>query len=104
MELGKDKYNYAVSRSLEPKEIERQGIIATPDFYNIVMDNAGDFAVICSDGLTDVMDDETIIGYVQRYSSSAEDLTCDEISEQICKLALQKGAIDNVSVVIVSAV
>jgi len=101
--LGGSRYNYAVSRSLEPAVIADQGIVSDADYFTCKMNNAGDFAVVVTDGLTDVMDDLTIIQFVgQKLINS--DLTASEIAQQLCKTALKKEASDNISVVVVSAV
>ena len=56
----------------------------------------GDRLLLCSDGLTDSVDDETIGGTLQRALSSRE--ACD----RLVQLALDGGGHDNVTVVVAS--
>jgi PPM family protein phosphatase len=58
---------------------------------------AGDRLLLCSDGLTDMVDDEAIAGALREPSREA-------CAERLVALALAAGARDNVSVVVADAV
>lgn len=53
----------------------------------------GDCIVLCSDGLSGMVDDETILETVTRSNSSKE------ISERLCELAKNNGGVDNITIV-----
>ena len=53
----------------------------------------GDSIVMCSDGLSGMVDDETILDIVRESQSSKE------VSEHLCKLAKENGGIDNITVI-----
>ena len=54
---------------------------------------AGDSIIMCSDGLSGMVDDETILDTVKNYSSSKD------ISEYLCNLAKNNGGVDNITVI-----
>lgn len=54
---------------------------------------AGDSIILCSDGLSGMVDDETILETVRDSKSSKE------ISENLCELAKANGGIDNITVI-----
>lgn len=63
------------------------------DFYDLTLDE-GEFLLLCSDGLSNLMDDQEI-SYEVLYGGPAE--TC---CERLLRLALERGAPDNVTVVL----
>ncbi len=68
---------------------------ADPDFFEIDTDK-GDIILLCSDGLTNMVDDD-IIGSVLR----EEDKDINRKADELVKLANEKGGKDNISVVLV---
>jgi len=102
IKLGSDSYNYAVARSLEVEEVRRQGISAKADLFSVKMDNAGDFLVIATDGLIDVFDNNEICEFIASRLLTSDSV--DIISEDLIKAALKRGAADNLSVVVYSAI
>jgi len=58
--------------------------------------HAGDLYLLCSDGLSDVVDDATIQGCLEENLSDI-----DALSRQLVDMALQAGGPDNVSVIVV---
>lgn len=69
--------------------------IVLPDFYITALEEGG-YLLLCSDGLTNELDDNTIYSIVMNSSSPQE--ACDELIEQ----ANLKGGRDNISVLIVA--
>jgi serine/threonine protein phosphatase PrpC len=57
---------------------------------------AGDLCLLCSDGLSDVVDDQGILGCIEENISDI-----DALSRQLVDKALQAGGPDNISVIVV---
>lgn len=64
------------------------------DFFNLEL-QAGDMVLLCSDGLTNMMDDETI-HRILRSGGSLEDRV-----EELVRVANQNGGKDNISVIVI---
>ena len=58
---------------------------------------SGDRLLLCSDGLTEELDDETIIDYLK------PPVSCPESAESLVKAAKEHGGRDNITVVIIEA-
>lgn len=67
---------------------------AEPDFFFLNLQN-GDFLLLCSDGLSNMLSESAMLSEITRGSSVKE--TC----EKLIKLANDKGAPDNVTVVLI---
>lgn len=59
--------------------------------------NSADTILICTDGLTNMVDDNIILNVVKNGKSS------DKIAENLVKLAKEKGGTDNITAVIIKA-
>jgi serine/threonine protein phosphatase PrpC len=59
----------------------------------------GDRFLLCSDGLSDFIDDRTLEKLLNPQQQG--DITLTQLSEQLCELALQNGSDDNVSALLV---
>jgi protein phosphatase len=64
-----------------------------PDVCRLTLED-GDRLLICTDGLTDMVDDETITGIMNAGKSS------EESCRALVSLALERGGRDNVTVVV----
>lgn len=62
--------------------------------------SSGDYFLICSDGLTDMVDDSNILGVFSEFKNSPPNM----ISSHLISLALQNGGKDNVSVIVIKAI
>ena len=56
--------------------------------------NHGDYLLLCSDGLTDMVDDDTILDNILNHTS------CQDAADRLVELALNNGGVDNVTVII----
>lgn len=71
------------------------GYGGNPDFYNIKIIE-GDMILICSDGLTSMIEDEKIEDIITNYDGSIQ-----EKADKLVQIANNNGGIDNISVILV---
>ena len=64
------------------------------DFFNLEL-HTGDMVLLCSDGLTNMVDDETIFR-ILKFGGSLEDRV-----EELVRVANQNGGKDNISVIVI---
>jgi protein phosphatase len=69
--------------------------VIEPYFADVITLLAGDTILICSDGLYDMVDDQTIKETIEMYASSAE------IGRSLIDKALLAGGLDNVSAIVI---
>jgi protein phosphatase len=67
------------------------------DYYNITYEH-DDKLILCSDGLTDMIDENTILKTFRRYDSRKMDEICDEL----VVLAKKNGGKDNITVICIN--
>lgn len=89
-------YQYAVARSLEGRFATSKGITSEPDAST--MPSVPGVILLASDGLFEVMDNEEVGRDVTDLREQG--LSADQAARKLCSLALEKGACDNVSVVV----
>lgn len=94
------------ARESKKKHVLTQHIGIFPDEFilspYIVTDievGSGDLFLLCSDGLTDMLDDEDILSCMASY----QDEQPEAIVNKLVLMALEKGGRDNVTVIIVKA-
>lgn len=98
-------YDYAVSRSLEGNFATSKGIVSTPDINLIPIiisdeeSTGGMIIFIASDGFWEVIDSEEAAKLITQYRTR-DKMNANEVSKQLCALAIQKGSSDNVSAVV----
>ena len=66
-----------------------------PDFFEVELE-AGDYVLLCSDGLTNMVEDVTIKEVVL-----GQDAVLSEKAETLIRLANENGGRDNISLVLV---
>ncbi len=69
--------------------------VVEPDFFEIDVEE-GDILLMCSDGLSNMVDDDKI-----GYFLGKKELSLDEKAEELVELANERGGKDNISVVLV---
>jgi serine/threonine protein phosphatase PrpC len=91
----------AVSRAIgdilmkEPRKL----VVSDPEIKTIDLMPQDEFLVLASDGLYDVMDDQSIIDSVGNHRR--EHKSCAGAAEKLTSLAIEKGSLDNVTVQII---
>lgn len=66
----------------------------TPHCSKAIEPKSGDTLIMCSDGLTSMINKEDILRCVTEYTS------CDAICKKMCDLALEAGGKDNITVIV----
>lgn len=66
-----------------------------PDFFEVYLED-GDTVLMCSDGLTNMLDDEAIENIIREYSDDLE-----MAAEILVKSANQNGGKDNIAIIII---
>lgn len=92
----------AVSRSIGDKSCKLAGIgqiIATPEYESIHLKSDNHFLILASDGLWDVMSNETAVAIVVKELRNKKPL--DVIAEILQNAAIKKGSGDNITVCVV---
>lgn len=91
----------AVSRAIgdilmkEPRKL----VIADPEINTINLLPQDEFLVMASDGLFDVMGDQNVIDTVAKHL--LEHKSCEGAAERLTDMAMEKGSMDNVTVLVV---
>lgn len=70
--------------------------IVTPDYFEVNL-NQGDLVLICSDGLTNMLDDNEIMKIIKEYPDDLQ-----SAANTLVKRANENGGNDNISIIIVS--
>ncbi|XP_002964123.2 probable protein phosphatase 2C 59 [Selaginella moellendorffii] len=88
----------AMSRAIGDAEFKSHGVIATPEFteYSIAEAGAGSYLLLTSDGVFETMSNEEVCRTMGSGSTSL-----DEMASRIVRRALDRGSSDNVSVIVV---
>ena len=84
-----------LTRSFGDKEMKKHGVIAKPDIICKKISENDIFIIIASDGVWDTVDENDII------TMGDFNLSSDELSKRIVKLAIEKGTMDNVSCIVI---
>ncbi|MEN6349007.1 MAG: Stp1/IreP family PP2C-type Ser/Thr phosphatase [Syntrophomonas sp.] len=92
-EIRQSSYNHILTRALGVEEH-----IEIDDFEEVLL--FGDFILMCSDGLSDMLDDEEMLAIVLEAVSEGKET--DAIARNLLKQALNKGGYDNITIIILS--
>jgi len=97
----------AVSRSFGDIPFKERGLprskaplIATPEIISEVITPMTEFAIIATDGLWDIISPQEAVNFIRKNLLKKQDL--QEAARSLCKEALSKGSVDNVTVLVVS--
>jgi [calcium/calmodulin-dependent protein kinase] kinase len=97
----------AVSRSFGDIPFKEKGIsrskmalIATPEVISEVITPMTEFAIIATDGLWDIISPQEAVNFIRKNLLKKQDL--QEAARSLCKEAISKGSVDNVTVLVVS--
>ena len=84
-----------ITRSFGDKEMKSYGIISTPYIFHKILNKNDLYAIICSDGVWDICSKEDI------FELSKNNISSEELSKKIVKLAIEKGSSDNISCLVI---
>lgn len=69
-------------------------VTAQPDFFEVNLEE-GDIVLMCSDGLTNMLDDETIAGIINEHDE------LEQAAATLVKCANENGGKDNIAIIII---
>ena len=84
-----------LTRSFGDRKMKKYGVISKPDIICKKISENDIFIIIASDGVWDTVDENDIIRI------GDFNLSSDELSKRIVKLAIDKGSMDNVSCIVI---
>jgi protein phosphatase len=93
-ELGREEARVHPNKNIITRALGANAT-AQPDFFEVNLEE-GDIVLMCSDGLTNMLEDETIERIVKENSDNPE-----AAAETLVKYANQNGGKDNIAVVII---
>ncbi len=93
-ELGREEARVHPNKNIITRALGAN-VTAQPDFFEVNLEE-GDIVLMCSDGLTNMLEDETIKRIVKENSDNPE-----AAAETLVKCANQNGGKDNIAVVII---
>jgi len=86
----------AVTRSFGDIRLKRlKYIIVDPEFSEFLLLPEDQFAVLASDGLWDVMNEDEVVAFVLKYEDKMK------VSEALANHAVQLGSKDNIAVLVI---
>jgi serine/threonine protein phosphatase PrpC len=89
----------AVSRAFGDKNFKKWGVIAEPHCAETEIYPTDTHLVVASDGLFDVMSDQDVCDALQPAADKPK--SAQTLATELVQLALQKGSMDNVTVIVV---
>ena len=92
-------YEFAVGRSLEGPLVTSKGIVNDADISKTTI-APGEILVSATDGLWEVMDSEEVALVLQKMRYQQR-MNARDAARTLCSMAIRKGTLDNVSVVVV---
>lgn len=84
-----------LTRALGDHSMKQYGVINKPHISKHAVDNRLKYAIMASDGIWDVMDEESIFSMSNKYSNA------DDFGKAIVKEAINKGSRDNISCIVI---
>ena len=81
-----------LTRSLGDKEMKQYGVLSTPSIFSSIINENDLFAIMGSDGVWDVLNNEDL------FKLSKVKMTCEEFAKKIVKESIDKGTTDNVTI------
>ena len=84
-----------LTRSFGDKEMKKYGVLSTPDIFYHNIDEDDLFAIIASDGVWDVIEEDEI------FKLSQDKISSNDFSNKIIQLAKERDTHDNISCIVV---
>ena len=92
-EIRKEEARYHPQKNVVLRAISTRDV-SIPDFYQLRV-NPGDFILLCSDGLSDMLDEAEMLKIIGEY----EDVS--DIAEKMVAIANENGGKDNITLVLI---
>ena len=91
-EIRKEEARFHPNKNVVLRALSTQGIVS-PDYYQIAV-KPGDCALLCSDGLSDMVEEAELLKTVSEY----EDV--GDIADKLVAMANENGGRDNITLVL----
>ncbi len=92
-EIKREEARFHPNKNVVTRAVSTNGVV-TPDFFEVEI-TENDTVLLCSDGLTTMLDDNEIAAIVTRYGDNLQEAT-----SELIKQANECGGKDNISVVL----
>ncbi|HSC24749.1 MAG TPA: PP2C family protein-serine/threonine phosphatase [Candidatus Babeliales bacterium] len=89
----------AVSRAIGDWNLDKNAIIAKPEYQQILLTKENKFLVMATDGLWDVMSNKEIIDLIMELYTTKKDMR--GIAKILTSAAIEKGSADNITVMVI---
>ncbi len=91
-EIRKEEARFHPNKNVVLRALSTQSVVS-PDYYQIAV-KPGDYALLCSDGLSDMVDEAELLKTVSEY----EDV--GDIADKLVTMANENGGRDNITLVL----
>ncbi len=96
-EVGDDWRIKSLSVSRSFGDLDTQPYVThIPEIYKLRLNKKDKFLILACDGLWDVMSNQEVVNFILK----CIDKKCKNISKELANYAINKGSMDNVSIVI----
>ena len=92
-DLKKEEARFHPNKNMVLRAVSTQAV-ASPDFYKVKV-RSGDYILLCSDGLSDMVDEAEMLKLVSEYDD------VNDISEKMVDLANENGGRDNITLILI---
>ncbi|MBQ6659959.1 MAG: Stp1/IreP family PP2C-type Ser/Thr phosphatase [Lachnospiraceae bacterium] len=91
-ELSREEARFHPNKNVILRAMSTQGVVS-PDYYQVAV-KPGDYALLCSDGLTDMVEEAELLKMVSEYDDVGD------IAERMINTANENGGRDNITLVL----
>ena len=91
-ELSREEARFHPNKNVILRALSTQGVVS-PDYYQVAV-KPGDYALLCSDGLTDMVEEAELLKMVSEYDDVGD------IAERMINTANENGGRDNITLVL----
>ncbi len=91
-ELRKEEARFHPNKNMVLRALSTQGVVS-PDYFQVDV-HPGDYILLCSDGLSDMVEEEDILKLVSEYDE------VEDIADKLVNMANENGGRDNITVVL----
>ncbi len=92
-DLKKEEARFHPNKNMVLRAVSTQ-TVANPDFYKVKV-HGGDYILLCSDGLSDMVDESEMLKIVSEYDD------VHDITEKMVDLANENGGRDNITMILI---
>ncbi|MBO4789062.1 MAG: Stp1/IreP family PP2C-type Ser/Thr phosphatase [Lachnospiraceae bacterium] len=91
-EIRKEEARFHPNKNVVLRALSTQGVVS-PDFFRVNV-HPGDFVLLCSDGLSDMVEESEILKLVSEYDE------VEDITDRLVEMANENGGKDNITLVL----